>query len=392
MKKILLSATSFAVVAVAAVSIAPTTSEAIPAFTRQTGAACYSCHFQTFPAINSFGRAFKMGAFTDVGEQALIEDDNLSLPSVLNMSFGLRAVYTNTRTTNTSKPNTSSTKWDIPGEGNLMAAGRVGSNTGAFLDIGASGVTNWQLMNSLDFDTFKAGLNVANVAFGPTGAIEISNVFGQQSGKLNGGAVSSINKVLGETRATSIAAWAGNETFLVQATAVAIADARKVTSPSFVPLIRGTYIADVGNAELLLGAGYMNGTQTAVGVNDGVDVKFLDAQLQGEMNDMTYGVYADYVSSSSKNGSNKFTGGNNDQRGYSIRAEVEPIANILIGAGYGQLKTSGITTANNDTIKTSQVAVTYKFYQNMNINTYYQVAKSNASKDKTLAVDFTALF
>ena len=44
MKKSILSAAAFAVVAVSAVAVAPTTSEAIPAFARQTGAACLSCH------------------------------------------------------------------------------------------------------------------------------------------------------------------------------------------------------------------------------------------------------------------------------------------------------------------------------------------------------------
>ncbi|MDQ6974948.1 MAG: hypothetical protein Q9M22_00105, partial [Mariprofundaceae bacterium] len=99
MKKTLLSAAAFAVAGVSAVAIMPTTSEAIPAFARQTGAACLSCHFQTFPAVNAFGRSFKLNAFTDVGEQALIEDEGLSLPSVLNASFVLRAQYNLSKTT-----------------------------------------------------------------------------------------------------------------------------------------------------------------------------------------------------------------------------------------------------------------------------------------------------
>jgi len=63
MKYMLFSSAAFAHVAVSGVMLAPTTASAIPAFARQTGAACYSCHFQAFPAIKAFGRAFTMGSF-----------------------------------------------------------------------------------------------------------------------------------------------------------------------------------------------------------------------------------------------------------------------------------------------------------------------------------------
>lgn len=35
--------------------------EAVPAFARQTGLSCSTCHFQHFPALNAFGRSFKAG-------------------------------------------------------------------------------------------------------------------------------------------------------------------------------------------------------------------------------------------------------------------------------------------------------------------------------------------
>lgn len=42
----------------------PGEAEAVPAFARQTGMACNSCHFQHFPTLNAFGRAFKAGGYT----------------------------------------------------------------------------------------------------------------------------------------------------------------------------------------------------------------------------------------------------------------------------------------------------------------------------------------
>ncbi|MBI5232947.1 MAG: hypothetical protein HY880_01185, partial [Deltaproteobacteria bacterium] len=36
-----------------------TDSDAVPAFARQTGFSCLTCHFQHFPGLNAFGRTFK---------------------------------------------------------------------------------------------------------------------------------------------------------------------------------------------------------------------------------------------------------------------------------------------------------------------------------------------
>lgn len=44
-------------------------SSAVPAFARQTDMACNSCHFQSFPALNSFGRVFRAGGYTLPGSQ-----------------------------------------------------------------------------------------------------------------------------------------------------------------------------------------------------------------------------------------------------------------------------------------------------------------------------------
>lgn len=85
MKKIVLSIATVMVTA----AFAPQAS-AVPVFARQTGMACSACHFQHFPQLNSFGRAFKAGGFTMMGAQARIEDERekektLSLPANLNI-------------------------------------------------------------------------------------------------------------------------------------------------------------------------------------------------------------------------------------------------------------------------------------------------------------------
>ncbi|MEK6538636.1 MAG: hypothetical protein AABZ46_05880, partial [Nitrospirota bacterium] len=70
--------------------------EAVPAFARQTGLSCSTCHFQHFPALNAFGRSFKAGGYTMVGGQSMIEGDMLSVPSVLNASMVMKLRYQKT--------------------------------------------------------------------------------------------------------------------------------------------------------------------------------------------------------------------------------------------------------------------------------------------------------
>jgi len=395
MKKTLLSAAAFAVAGVSAVAIMPTTSEAIPAFARQTGAACLSCHFQTFPAVNAFGRSFKLNAFTDVGEQALIEDEGLSLPSVLNASFVLRAQYTLAKTTTAAAgavagKTTSARTWGIPADAVLLLAGRVTPITGAFVEFNG-GAANWQLLNSVDMDGLKVGLNIANTGFGVTAALETTNVYGQHGGKLNGKAVSAVETIItGGVKAnavlkgiganggntTSVALWTGNETFTVQGALVALADAAGAASPNLIPMIRGTYVADLGGTELLMGVGLLAGTQSVATAATGADAKWVDLQIQGEMGDASYGVYADWVNTKAKAvggaavGSNAFANNANSKRdGFSVRGEVKPLHNVMFGLGYLSDKTTTGGVASKST--TTQVAATYEVFQNMELNAWY---------------------
>jgi len=411
MKKAFISAAAFAVVAVSSIAIAPTTSEAIPAFARQTGAACLSCHFQTFPALNAFGRAFKIGAFTDVGDQALIEDDNMSLPAVLNLGMVLRPVYEHSRATTGgrgAKTNTNMTTWSVPADSNLLVAGRVGTNTGAFVEFNA-GAGNFQLMNSFDFDSFKAGLNINASGFGPTAALELTSVYGQHSGKLFGGDVSAINNIIPQAN-TSVALWASNGMFTLQVAGVVAGvkvtnnrdNAAQVTNNSFVPMVALTVDTEVGGFAAVIELGTMNGTQTATGLNTttlvtaastAVKATWLAAQIQGELGDMSLGIYADYATTKSgdstrtnvgnlaTNGRQNYAfalngmtyGGINDGKidGYSIRAEIEPMHQLMFGVGFGTMKaTSNASGAAGSGVHKStyvHYAATYEIYQNMEV-------------------------
>jgi len=405
MKKILLSAAAFAVVAVSAVAVAPTTSEAVPAFARQTGAACLSCHFQTFPAINSFGRAFKMGSFTDVGDQALVEDEHLSIPAVLNATFVLRAQVYNTSISGT--PNGSGTEYNIPADAVLMLAGRVGTNSGAFVEFDGT-AANWQLINSFDVGDFKVGIGAHNTGFGGSGVLEVSNVFGQHGGKLAGKTISAIQAAGFAAQTTGIGAWVGSDLGYIQFSLVAPGAATATgvnVGLNFGKLVRAVATLDVGGFDTLIGVGFVTGTAGKLNAGDGLagpasaagtrvpmNLQFVDVQLQGDLGDMSLGIYGDWAHAKGKQapglvGTANFYGSGlgantigNKFDAFSIRAELKPIDRFIVGIGYGYQKlTQNIALVAGDiTVKTVHVGVTYEIYQNMELNFTYDSARTNA--------------
>ncbi len=109
----------------------PQQSEAVPAFSRQTGMACASCHFQNFPTLNSFGRTFRAQGYTMRGAQKLIEGDDLSLPSTLNVSVISKIRYQ-------LKSNDAGDRGEVqwPDEAALLVGGRASENVGYLMELG----------------------------------------------------------------------------------------------------------------------------------------------------------------------------------------------------------------------------------------------------------------
>ena len=130
--------------------------QAVPAFARQMGVSCDICHFQHFPLLNGFGRAFKSNGFT-MTSTPLIESENISMPENLNA-----AIFTNIRfqkSTGSKDPaahTSNNGEWIIPGETSLFIGGRVsiiaGSTTFTSYCTQAWGVDG-QILGSILHDT-----------------------------------------------------------------------------------------------------------------------------------------------------------------------------------------------------------------------------------------------
>ena len=107
--------------ALSAVFVAPEAS-AIPAFARQVGMACSACHYQHYPVLTAFGRAFKQSGYTLIGAQTKVESDTLSLPSNINAAV----------------------------IGNISYVKTNGAPTAAVTDTNGNTVTNYGNMSSND--------------------------------------------------------------------------------------------------------------------------------------------------------------------------------------------------------------------------------------------------
>ena len=411
MKKIILSAASLAVAAVASVSVAPTTSEAIPAFARQTGSACLACHFQSFPTLNAYGRSFKMNAFTDVGDQVLVEDDHLSLPSVLNMSVVFRPQL------KTVSNNTTTESIAVPSDPVILVGGRAGENTGFFVEIDTTGggFANTQLLNSYDMGDLKVGWSYFNSGFGEDAGMQLMSVWGQHGGLMGGKNLSinhSMTKSASYTYGTAtvtpaftpttvtlattsgdvagFSAFAGNETWMAS---FGLIDptANRGTTFSLAPVVRANYFLDVADFELGFGVIAVSGSTGGSNGIATIDAKRtgIDFQAQGEVADMQIGVYADYATApaGSATTANAYNASIKDDRtGYSFRATLKPTHNIVLLAGVGQDKVGP------GTVDKTLVGFEYEVYQNFVVAVTQDSEKiSGAGTTDTTLIDIELL-
>lgn len=124
------------VFAIAATFYHPAQSQAAPTFARQTGMACSTCHFQHFPTLNPFGRAFKSGGYTMTGGQSMVEGEMLSLPSTLNAALITKVRYQKRNGDSATGSAGALNKGELqfPDEGAILIGGHAGEHIGFLLE------------------------------------------------------------------------------------------------------------------------------------------------------------------------------------------------------------------------------------------------------------------
>ncbi len=327
MKKILLSL----VTVLAIIAFVPEAS-ALPLFARQTGMACNACHYQHFPLLNPFGRAFKASAFTLVGAQGKIEGDNLSIPDTVNMGvfvtsfFQTQSAGQTGGVDNAVDPNVP--KWGVPGTGgelSIFFGGRISDFAGFLSEAGLSGspvAANGKLVLLFPVDDARVGTvmfssNDQGAAYGfeflNTGAVGVHKMMGNSGPTDQHIRAAYAAQYLGtSTAATGIALVANNGMGFVNLSAYEMAGNEVVGGGNNLDLtyMRLVFTTDIGNWDAAFGIQNFGGKSTSTCADNVVmgtapdcvssvtanapKATIIDAQLQGDVGTMPAGLYVSY--------------------------------------------------------------------------------------------------
>ena len=450
MKKIIL----FMATIVTAVTLAPEVS-ALPLFARQTGMVCSACHFQHFPMLNGFGRAFKSAGFTMMGgAQGKVEGESLTLPNTLNMAVLASAGYEKSNQAAGIGPQktTGDGAFYVPGTGGELAlffGGRVSANTGFLAEMATGGsvagtdanATHSSAKLPILFETSVPGLKATEgmlAGFIPFSTDDHGASYGFELLNTGANVVHQMSQVRGLNGAHSAALSAqqfigtdGSATgvALVANTPMVFINLTKYDQTGIangsLAVLGSTYVRVAGTFDLGAwdaGAGIQiwsgNSAANVAGAYAYADTKAraIDGQLQGMVGDMPMGFYASYATAPA--GTNTYNMdpaaaaspstvpavyGTHTKSAFNISAEAGVIPDkVTLGVAvrYGKSGVAIGTAGNNATDNAITLIATYKLAQNMLATFaltdasggYWDTAHQNALGSKTTTINLTALF
>jgi hypothetical protein len=455
MKKIILSGARTKVICLlAGIMTAVTFSSEVsaqPLFARQTGMACSACHFQHFPMLNGFGRAFKSAGYTMMGAQEKVEGEGLTIPNTLNITVLTTAGYekTNQAAGIGPKKTTGDGAFYVPGTGgelSLFFGGRVSENAGFLAELGmggpaaaataARGSAKLPILFEVAAPQFKVaeGTRAGVVPFttdaeGASYGFEVlntgANAVHQMSGTpgLNGAhsAALSAQQYIGTAgSATGLALVANNPMGFINLTKYDQTGIARGT----LAVLGSTYIRVAGIFDLAgwdAGAGIQiwRGNSAVAGASIYADTKAtaIDGQMQGALGNMPVGFYASYATA--PGGTNTYnmdpaaavlplavppisSYGTATKSSLNISAEVGVIPEkVTLGAAI-RFGKSGVAVgaASNASDNAITLIATYKLAQNMMASfsltsasgEYWDAAHQNALGSGTTTINLFTLF
>lgn len=391
---------------------------AVPAFARQTDMTCNSCHFQSFPALNSFGRVFRAGGYTLPGSQTKIEGDNeLSMPGILNATVITKIRY---MLDDQVDENRGEIQW--PDEAAILVGGRAAENIGFLMELGLGPVgahadtgtgaltcTDPSNVTTCTADTgtgegdthgtflstkfhFKINEQFAIIPFSTDGlgvgyGYELLNTGAQRSQRpIENRKGFSAGQLLGTAsgEATGVA-------FIYQTPDWVINYSHWTPTwgndhvnifGGLANYLRIIYMPNFGGWDTGFGISSISGDVESGDTNPGtityLDGWTLDAQIQGEFNEMSLGVYASYgvTPKSSPTETNKYNSSlTDDATAYGLAAKLGVIpGKTQVYAGY----TSHETTTE---ITTYTIGIQQMLTQNVKIEFFTVSSDSTKPSD-----------
>ena len=414
---------------------------AVPAFARQTGMACNSCHFQHFPLLNEFGREFKAGGYTIVGGQSLIEGDFLSMPSVLNASLVTKLRYQETNGNNNLYDKKNRGFLELPQEGALLLGGRVGEHVGFLLeaqlvDDTMPGWVSFKMPVVYDVSEIKLSVipfttDAGGAAYGfellNTGAMRMQRSLEHRT-------ETSAQQYIGTaTEATGFSFVASNPNGYINFTAWSPEHMTTDADP-YLKYYRAVLTPKIGNWDIAIGAQVWDGETkftedgitgvcTGIGAPDAgctiageefdvttpaynkvkAEAWAIDAQAQGAVGGMPLGAYISYgKADKTKAGgtANLFNSKAKDKKAWAALFELGVMpGKTTVAAAYRRGETGDAT---NDAQNAATLGATYLLAQNVELminhtwydGSWYDLAANNEDRlgDKLLTLMVFAAF
>ncbi len=368
------------VIAFLGAAMVATPSHAIPAFARQTGKACSTCHFQHYPILNAYGQEFKANGFTEMGKQPVIKGADLSLPSILNASLFFKFRYQDTNGKDTAGSATAASgDWQIPDEFALLFGGRVTENVGFMLegqlaDNTAPFLAGFKMPAMYKVgDEMRAGVvPYTTDGLGASYGFELLNTGAVRNVRVNEHrSETSAQQYIGTaTAATGAALVFWHPKFFVNVSRwtpnhAGDASGQKMSSN----YLRAVYMPNIGEWELGAGAQFWSGTakEATGGAMAETKAWAVDFQAQGVVGNYPLGVYLTHANAAGTSAgaavANLFNSSPNDKKATAILGEL----GILPGKATLQLAYRWANTgsaAANSKDNAWTVGATYQIAQN----------------------------
>ena len=360
---------------------AATESQAVPAFARQTGMACAACHYQSYPAINAFGRAFKASGYTLIGAQEKVEGDDLSLPVTLNASLVTKFRYQKTNGDD-KRVATNTGELQFPDEAALLIGGRAGEHVGFVLELGTFGEADTDNGEFSLFGSFKmpitykvGGTDLSFIPFttdagGASYGFELLNTGAQRFqrvGEDRSALMAQQYLGLGAGEAEGFAFVAANEMGFVNVSLWAPIHG-SFAMEGLAPYFRAALTPSIGNWDTGFGVQYFSGeaeernTDTALVDELVTEGWAIDGQIQGDVAGMPLGVYAAFGEASSDT---VFNTSAVDRKAWSIHGQLGVLpgkATVILG-----YRSADRGTANWEEDNALTLGGTYQLAQNVQI-------------------------
>jgi len=362
---------------------------AVPASARQVGMGCSACHYQDFPALNAFGRAFKQKGYTLSTQDNIEQDETLSIPVTLNASLLTKIRY---QKSNGSTSETDTGELQFPDEAAIVVGGRAGSNVGFLMELSTFGQADTTSGDYSLFASYKAhlnyeinGVNYGGVVFttdtgGAPYGFELLNTGAQRFIRIaeDRKAISAQQYIgLGDGPAEGLALVASNDSGYVNLT-FWTPDHGNVAVNGLANYLRGVYMPSTPGWDTAIGFQYFGGSasrSTASGGDIDTDGWAVDAQMQGDIGKKPVGFYATYgVAKGDPN--NYFNSEVNDKKAWSLVGEwgvLPQKATVFAGYLNGDNGTASALNQNED--RRILIGATWMLAMNVEIqvwNTFYR--------------------